>query len=93
VYESPIRATAMTDLQRRALVQKAKADRLAFDTAQLLSLGESSKAVSLAGESMTVASREHFELWLRHYATTRFNVARGTVNDFLTSLSPAVVAV
>ena len=92
MYEPPIRPTIMNDLQRRELVQKAKADRLAFESAQLLSLGESSKAETLAGECMTIASREHFELWLRHYATTRFNVARGTVNDFLGSITPAIVA-
>ena len=92
MYEPPIRPTKMNDLQRRELVQKAKVDKLAFDAAKLLSLGESTKAVTLAGECTTTASREHFEQWLRHYAITRFNVARGTVNDFLGSIAPVNVA-
>jgi hypothetical protein len=92
VYEAPIRPTIMNDLQRRQFVQKAKGDRLAFDAAQLLSRGETNKAQTLAGECMTIVSREQFALWLSHYATTRFNVASGTVNEFLGSIPPTNVA-
>jgi hypothetical protein len=82
----------MNDVQRRQFVQKAKADRLAFDAAQSLSLGETNKAATLAGECVTLAGREQFALWLRHYATTRFKVANSAVNEFLGSLQPADVA-
>ena len=46
MYEPPIRPQPMTDVERRLFVRKAKADRLAFDCAQLLSKGETSKAAT-----------------------------------------------
>jgi len=92
VYEAPIRPTTMNDQQRRQFVQKAKADRLAFDAAQLLSRGETDKAATLAGECMTIAGREQLAIWLRHYATTRFKIASRTVDDFLDGVPPANVA-
>jgi hypothetical protein len=93
VYEPPIRPTAMNDVERRQFVRKAKADRLAFDAAQLLSRGENSKAVTLAGECMTLAGPEQFTVWLRHYATTRFKITNGAVDEFLGSVPPADVAI
>jgi len=92
VYEAPIRPTTMNELQRRQFVQKAKADRLAFDTAQLLSRGETDKAASLAVECISIAGREQLALWLHHYATTRFKIASKTVDDFLGEVPPANVA-
>jgi hypothetical protein len=86
VYEAPIRPTTMSDVQRRQFVQRAKADRLAFDAAQLLSRGETDKAAALAGEGMTIAGREQLSSWLRHYATTRFKIANRTVDEFLVGL-------
>jgi hypothetical protein len=86
VYEAPIRPTAKTDLQRREFVQRAKADRLAFDAAQLLSVGETDKAATAAGEGVTAAGREYLELWLRHYATTKFKIATRAVDEFLGSV-------
>jgi hypothetical protein len=83
MYEAPIRPSKMSDLERRQFVQKAKADRLAFDAAQSLSNGEGDKAAMLAGECMTIAGREQMALWLRHYATTRFKIASRAVNEFL----------
>jgi hypothetical protein len=82
----------MNDVQRRQFVQKAKADRLAFDAAQLLSLGETEKAATLAGECMTIAGREQLALWLRHYAITRFKIANRTVDEFLRGMPAANVA-
>jgi hypothetical protein len=93
VYEAPIRPTKMNDLQRRQLVQKAKADSLAYDAARLLSLGETGKAATIAGECMTMAGREQLVLWLRHYATTRFKISSRTVDEFLGTVPPANVAV
>ena len=92
MYEPRIRPVTMTDLQRRQFVQKAKADRLAFDAAQLLSRGEMSQAATLAGECMTIAGREQLVIWLRHYATTRFKIASRTVDEFLGGVPPANVA-
>ena len=93
MYEPPIRPTAMNPQERHQFVQKAKADRLAFDAAQLLSRGEIDKAVTLAGECLTLAGPEQLALWLRHYATTRFKVTRGTVDEFLGSVPPPNVAI
>jgi len=83
----------MNDVQRRQFVQKAKADRLAFDAAQLLSRGETSQAATLACECMTIAGQEQLALWLRHYATTRFKIASRTVDEFLGGVPPTNVAV
>jgi len=82
----------MTDIERRQFVQKAKADRLAFEAAELLSNGETSKAATLAGQCMTIAGREQLALWLRHYATTRFKITSRTVDEFLVGVPPADVA-
>jgi hypothetical protein len=82
----------MNDDQRRLFVQKAKADRLAFDAAQLLSVGETDQAQALAGQCMTIAGREQLTHWLRHYATTSFKMASRTVDEFLDGVPPANVA-
>src|SRR4029079_4091599 len=83
VYEAPIRPTMMTDQQRHLFVQKAKADRLAFDCAQLLSRGETSKAATMAGECMTIAGREQLVLWLRHYAANRIKDTSTSSDELL----------
>jgi hypothetical protein len=82
----------MNDTERRQFVQKAKADSLAYDAAQLLSRGETSQAATLAGKCITLAGREQFTLWLRHYAITRFKIASPTVDAFLGNMPPAEVA-
>jgi hypothetical protein len=82
----------MDTTQRRQFVQKAKADRLAYDAAQHLSLGETTEAAGLAGQCLTIAGREQLDLWLRHYAVTRFKVAPRTVDEFLGGIAPADVA-
>ena len=81
--DSRIRPVIMNDAQRRQLVQKAKADRLAFDAAQHLAQGETGKAKVLADACITLAGSEHFTHWLRHYATTRFKVTSTIVDEFL----------
>ena len=92
MYEAPIRPTIMNAQQRQQFVQKAKADRLAFECAESLSRGETNLATTLAGQCMTIAGREQLDMWLRHYATTRFKVATKTVDEFLVSVPPAIVA-
>jgi hypothetical protein len=76
----------MNDTQRRQFVQKAKADNLAFNAAQLLSRGETGKAATLASDSITLAGREQFSQWLRHYAVTRFKTATAVVDAFLDNM-------
>jgi hypothetical protein len=76
----------MNDAQRRQFVQKAKADSLAFEAAQLLSRGETSQAVTLASNCITLAGREQFAQWLRHYAVTRFKIATTAVDAFLDNM-------
>ena len=92
MYEPRIRPVTMSDLERRQFVQKAKADSLAYDAAQLLSRGETSQAATLASECITLAGREQFTRWLRHYATTRFKIATSTVDAFLGNTPPVDVA-
>ena len=92
MYEPRIRPVTMTDLQRRQFVQKAKADSLAYESAQLLSKGETIQAATLAGECIILAGPEQFTQWLRHYATTRFKMASPTVEKFLASMPPVNVA-
>jgi len=82
----------MNDQERRQLVSKAKIDRLAFEAAQLLSKGETGKATTLAGEGMTIAGREQFDHWLRHYATARFKITGRAVDEFLRCVPPIGVA-
>jgi hypothetical protein len=82
----------MNDAQRRQFVQKARADRLAFDAAQLLSQGETDQATALAGQCMTIAGHEQMALWLRHYATTRFKIVGRAVDDFLVGVPATDVA-
>ena len=92
MYEPQVRPAKMSDQERSQFVQRAKLDRLAYDAAQLLSLGETSKAATLFDEGSTPAGKEQLKLWLRHYATTRFKRASGTVDAFLGELGPANVA-
>jgi len=75
--------------QRSQFIRKAKADRLAFEAAELLSRGENSKAAALAGECRTLAGSEQLEIWLRHYSTTKFKITGRAVDEFLGSV-PAV---
>jgi hypothetical protein len=73
-------------------VQKAKADRLAYEAAELLSLGELNKATTLAGECTTLSGREQLTIWLRHSATTRFKISTKAVDEFLSAVPPDSVA-
>jgi hypothetical protein len=82
----------MTDLERRQFVRKAKADSLAYESAQLLSKGDTSQAATLAGQCMSLAGPEQFTLWLRHYATTRFKMASPTVDAFIGSVPRVEIA-
>ncbi|HEY2411569.1 MAG TPA: hypothetical protein VGI40_04975 [Pirellulaceae bacterium] len=86
MYEPPIRSAKMNDVERGQFVRKAKADRLAYEAAELLSLGEMTKAATLAGEGTTLAGREQLSIWLRHYATTRFKITTKAVDEFLSGV-------
>ena len=92
MYEPQVRGAKMNDQERSQFVQKAKLDRIAFEAAQLLSLGETSKAATLVDEGSTSAGKEQLQSWLRHYATTRFKIAGSTVDEFLSKLSLTDVA-
>ena len=92
MYEPQVRGAKMTDQQRGQFVQKAKLDRIAYEAAELLSLGETSKAATLVDEGGTSVGNEQLRMWLRHYATTRFKMASNTVDAFLGESRPADVA-
>ena len=93
MYEPQFRPVVMNSQERRQLVQKAKADRLAFEAAEFLSRGDTATATTLAGESRTLAGQEQSEHWLRRYATAKFKMTNGAVDQFLGSMPPANVAV
>jgi len=82
----------MNDQERSQFVQKAKLDRIAYEAAELLSLGETSKAATLLDSGSASAGKEQLKMWLRHYATTRFKIANSTVDAFLGELWSANVA-
>lgn len=92
-HEPRIIPVSMTGAERGQFIRKAKADRLAFEAAELLSLGKTSEAAKLADEGMTLAGREQLATWLHHYATTRFKVAGNTVDGFIGAIQPGSVAV
>ncbi len=92
MYERQICGAKMSDQERGQFVQKAKLDRIAYDAAQLLSLGEPTKAATLIGAGITSASKDQLEMWFRHYAIARFKVAGGAVEDFLNGVPAANVA-
>ena len=92
MYEPQVSRMKMNDQERSQFVQKAKLDRLAYDAAQFLSLGETSKAATLVDEGSTQAAKDQLKMWVRHYATTRFKMASGPVDAFLGELLPANVA-
>ena len=84
--EPPIVRPTMNNAERGQFVRKAKADRLAFEAAELLSLGDTLKATSLATAGVTLTDSAQMETWVRHYATTRFKVANLAVDDFLNGI-------
>ena len=93
MYEPQFRPLVLNAEERKQLVRKAKCDALAYESAQLLARGEIAKAATLAGECLAIAGRDQFALWLRHYATTRFKLTGGAVDEFLGSMPPADVAI
>lgn len=82
MYEPQLRGAIMSDEQRGQFVQKAKLDRLAYESAELLSQGESDKAAAMIS-GITPASKEQFSTWFRLYATRHFKVAGDAVDKFL----------
>jgi hypothetical protein len=82
----------MTVSERGRFIRKAKADRLAFEAAELLSRGETNQAETVAGECGTLVGSEQLALWLRHYATTRFKVTGRAVDEFLSKVPVVDVA-
>ena len=73
----------MPPSERRDLMRRAKADRLAFEAAGLLAKGEPARAAPLAREAIALVGPERAAWWLRHYATAKFKVAGSVVEDFL----------
>ena len=92
MYENQVRGAKMNDQERSQFVQKAKLDRIAYEAAHLLSLGETNKAATLIGEGSSSANKEQLTIWLRHYATTRFKIASRAVDDFLNGMPAENVA-
>ena len=74
MYEPRIRPVTMTDLQRRQFVQKAKADSLAYESAQLLSKGETGQA---AGPMFASLETPRARCACRTSSTTMCNAESG----------------
>jgi hypothetical protein len=75
---------------REAFVRKAKADRFAWEAAELLANGKHADACSIALQGIALIGHEHFTSSCKRYATSVFQVAPNAANEFLKGvLSPA----
>jgi hypothetical protein len=81
--DDPFTKRPMTDLERRELLRKAKADTLAWKAAELLQAGQTSQAAGLVAEGVKLSGPESFGHRLRHYALAKFKVDRQTLAEFL----------
>jgi len=73
---------------REAFVRKAKADRFAWEAAELLANGKPADASDIALKGIALIGQEHFASSCNRYATSVFRVPLNTANDFLKSVLP-----
>mgnify|MGYP001405325068 CR=1 FL=1 len=78
--------------QRQKLVRTAKADTLAWQTAELLARGQAAEAAKLVPEAVALAGPERFADYTRHYAIMKFLVPRAVAQQFLNHVLPEGVA-
>jgi hypothetical protein len=80
---------AVLDAPARAgFVRKAKADRFAWEAAELLAKGNHAEASAIALQGIALMGQEDFGALCKRYATSVFQVPANTANEFLTSMSP-----
>ena len=73
---------------RAAFVRKAKADRYAWEAAELLANGKHADASNLALQGIALIGQEPFTSSCKHYATSVFRVPLNAASEFLKGLSP-----
>ena len=81
---------AVLDAPGRAdFVRKAKADRFAWQAAELLSKGNSAEASAIAVQGSALLGQEDFAALCKRYATSVFQVPPNTASEFLKSIPAA----
>jgi hypothetical protein len=75
---------------REAFVRKAKADRFAWEAAELLAVGKHADARSTALQGIALIGQEHFTSACKRYATSVFKVPPNTASEFLKDVFPVL---
>ena len=68
---------------REAFVRKAKADRFAWEAAELLASGKHADASGIALQGIALIGHEHFTSSCKRYATSIFQVPLNAATEFL----------
>jgi len=71
---------------REAFVRKAKADRFAWEAAELLAHGKEADATNLALQGIALIGQEHFTTSCKRYATSVFQVPLNAASEFVKGL-------
>jgi hypothetical protein len=75
---------AVLDAPARAgFVRKAKADRFAWEAAELLANGKHAEASAIALQGITLMGHEDFTSLCKRYSTSVFQVPANTASEFL----------
>jgi hypothetical protein len=82
------RSLPMTPAQRHGLCRKAKADRMAFESAEALAENRADPAAALARDAIQLVGAERAAWWLRHYAVAQFQMKAVAADAFLRSVTP-----
>ena len=73
---------------REMFSRKAKADRFAWEAAELLAKGKHADASTLALQGIALIGQEHFASSCKRYAISLFQVPPNAASEFLKGLSP-----
>ena len=73
---------------REVFVRKAKADRFAWEAAELLANGKHADASDIALQGIALIGQEHFSSSCNRYATSVFRVPLNAANEFLKGVAP-----
>jgi len=73
---------------REAFVRKAKADRFAWEAAELLAGGKHADASDVALKGIALIGQEHFASSCKRYATSVFQVSLLATSEFLKGVLP-----
>ena len=75
---------------REAFVRKAKADRFAWEAAELLATGKHADASDKALLGIALIGQDHFASSCNRYATSVFKVPPNTASEFLKGVLPCL---